>query len=199
MVKGKSELNETHSSNIFAIDKSGKDYNINLQVGTNLGYTYKIGEAEVKANVVMNEADIEDLSRKVLKKRRSLYTQGLKKDRFEFSLNGIYVNGEQLYFLFEINNRSNIDLDIDFIKCFFVDEKESKNVAQQSIEVDSKYEFDQEDKVKAKSKNKFVLVFDKFTIPDKKVFKIQIYEKGGGRHINFNIKNDVLIKAKSIR
>jgi conjugative transposon TraN protein len=198
MVKGKSELNERHKSNLFTIDQDGNDYNINLLIGNNNSYTYRIGQAEAKANVALNERDIERLSKAVLNKKRNIYTEGLKKNKFEFSLNGIYVDKEDLLFLFEIKNESNIDLDIDFVKCFYVDEKESKNVAQQMIEVDAKFNFNFKNKIEAKTSNKFVMVFDKFTIPDKKVFKVQIYEKGGGRHINFNIKNKVLIKADAI-
>lgn len=197
-VKGQYELADNDRSNLFVIDKEGKDYNINLFIGNNTSYTYKIGEASAKANVALNEKDIEILSKKVLDKKRNIYTEGLKKNKFEFSLNGIYVEKEELLFLFEIKNESNIDLDIDFVKCFIVDEKESKNVGQQAIEVDAKFNYSFKNKIEAKTSNRFVLVFDKFTIPDKKIFKVQIYEKNGGRHINFNIKNKVLIKADAI-
>lgn len=197
-IKGGSALNSKEKSNLFCCDKKGNIYNIQIGVGTNKSYTYTTGIHEIKANIALNEESIASISKRAIDIKRQIINQGFKKNKFEFSLNNIFVKGEQLFFVFEIQNKSNIDLDIDFVKCFFVDEQELKNSVQQEVIVDYKFNFNFKDKIAAKSRNKFVLTFDKFTIPDKKIIKIEMYEKGGGRHINFKIKNNVIIKAKSI-
>jgi hypothetical protein len=43
-----------------------------------------------------------------------------------------------------------------------------------------------------------VIIVPKFTIPDKKEFLIELFEKNGGRHLTLQIKNKHLLKAKTL-
>lgn len=192
-----SEHLNLNESNLFCFDIKGNVYNININSGNSLSYTYDISNS-AKANVIINEEDIEALCRKAVGLKRSLTGLGMKKNGYEFSLNNIFIRKEQLFFVFELKNKTNINLDIDFVKCFLIDEKELKKAALQEIAVDYVYLYNFSSKVSAKEDHRFVLVFNKFTIPDKKIFKIEIYEKGGGRHINFKLKNNTIINADII-
>ena len=40
--------------------------------------------------------------------------------------------------------------------------------------------------------------FDKFTIPDDKVFEIEIYERNGGRHIKLAVLNEYILSAEPL-
>lgn len=55
-----------------------------------------------------------------------------------------------------------------------------------------------ETKIKGKSANRLVLGFNKFTIPDKKIFEIELYEKGGGRHMKLAVENKYIIRAEPL-
>ena len=44
----------------------------------------------------------------------------------------------------------------------------------------------------------YVIAFDKFTIPDEKVFRIEINEKNGGRHVLFDLENSDIVNVEDI-
>uniref|UniRef100_UPI00402583F2 DUF4138 domain-containing protein n=1 Tax=Phocaeicola vulgatus TaxID=821 RepID=UPI00402583F2 len=50
----------------------------------------------------------------------------------------------------------------------------------------------------SKSRNRLILGFDKFTIPDDKVFEIEIYERNGGRHIKLAVLNEYILSAEPL-
>lgn len=47
-----------------------------------------------------------------------------------------------MFFVFDIRNFSNIDYDIDFVKCFIRDQKKMKNAIQQEVQYDPVQEKD---------------------------------------------------------
>ena len=53
-------------------------------------------------------------------------------------------------------------------------------------------------KIKGKSQNRLILGFNKFTIPDDKVFEIEVYERNGGRHINLAVLNEYILSAEPL-
>ncbi len=65
-------------------------------------------------------------------------------------------------------------------------------------EVKSFYQKDFDTKIKGKSRNRLILGFDKFTIPDDKVFEIEIYERNGGRHIKLAVLNEYILSAEPL-
>ena len=60
------------------------------------------------------------------------------------------------------------------------------------------YQKDFDTKIKGKSRNRLILGFDKFTIPDDKVFEIEIYERNGGRHIKLAVLNEYILSAEPL-
>lgn len=104
-----------------------------------------------------------------------------------------------MYFVFDIKNFSNIDYDVDFIKCFLRDMKKVKNSIQQEVPYDPVYQKDFERKILGKSKNRFVLAFHKFTVPDDKMFEIEMFEKGGGRHMKLTVLNEYILRAELLK
>jgi len=43
-----------------------------------------------------------------------------------------------------------------------------------------------------------VFALDKFTIPDQKQLTIQLMEKNGGRHMELNVQNKAIVRAKPL-
>ena len=89
-------------------------------------------------------------------------------------------------------------MNIDFIKCFIKDKKTIKNSPEQEIESIPILTYKYLTTIDSNRSNTFVLAFPKFTIPDKKKFEVEIYDKDGGRHLAFTIKDDLIIDAKPI-
>lgn len=84
-----------------------------------------------------------------------------------------------MFFVFDIKNFSNIDYDVDFIKCFLRDQKKVKNSIQQEVPYDPVEQKDFDKKILGKSQNRFVLAFNKFTIPDDKVLRSKCLKEVG--------------------
>ena len=58
--------------------------------------------------------------------------------------------------------------------------------------------FDEITRVDAEAMVRNVFVFRKFTIPDGKVLVMEVYERGGGRHLRFEIENGRLVGAREM-
>jgi conjugative transposon TraN protein len=145
-----------------------------------------------------NEAQIERMAEEVAKEKRALH--GLKDKAYDIRLrlNGLYIEGNVLYFQAELRNRSNIPYDIDMLRFFIRDEKRAKREATQEIELPPLYIYGDTSSVKEQSTRTLVFAVPKFTIPDKKYLLIQLMEENGGRHLHLDIHNRTIVKAKRI-
>ena len=77
--------------------------------------------------------------------------------------------------------------------------KKSKNAISQETVIEPIYQKDFETKIMGKSTNRLILGFNKFTIPDDKIFEIEMYEKNGGRHMKLAISNEYILSAKPLK
>lgn len=116
----------------------------------------------------------------------------------EFRLRSIYSYNGLLFFRTEIKNTSNIPFDIDFLTFRIVDRKVVKRMAIQETVVEPVRTYNYLNSVTGKNAESTVFALKKFTIPDKKQLVVELFEKNGGRHQRFVIKNGDLIKASTI-
>lgn len=84
------------------------------------------------------------------------------------------------------------------MKCFERDQKKRKNAIQQETTIEPIYQDEFNTKIKGKGSNRLVLGFNKFTIPDDKVFEIELYEKNGGRHMKLAVLNEYILSAEPL-
>jgi hypothetical protein len=110
----------------------------------------------------------------------------------------LYVHEDYMFFVFDLKNNSYIDYDIEFVKCFERDQKKRKNAIQQETTIEPIYQDEFNTKIKGKGSNRLVLGFNKFTIPDDKVFEIELYEKNGGRHMKLAVLNEYILSAEPL-
>jgi hypothetical protein len=96
-----------------------------------------------------------------------------------------------------MRNKSNIGYDIDFLKFTVRDKKLIKRTAMQEAELTPRYVYN--GKLSAIPGTKLqerVYVLPKFTIPDDKVLIVELFEKGGGRHLSLKITNQDILRAR---
>jgi conjugative transposon TraN protein len=115
-----------------------------------------------------------------------------------FQLRGIFSHNGLLFLHTEIKNTSDIPFDIDFLVFKIVDKKVIKRTAIQETIVEPARAYNFLTSVNGKESESTVFVFQKFTIPDKKQLVVELFEKNGGRHQQFVIKNGDLAKARAI-
>lgn len=116
----------------------------------------------------------------------------------EFQLRGIFSHNGLLFLHTEIKNTSDIPFDIDFLVFKIVDKKVVKRTAIQETIIEPLRAYNYLTTVKGKEAESTVFAFKKFTIPDKKQLVVELFEKNGGRHQRFVIKNGGLTKAQTI-
>ncbi len=125
-------------------------------------------------------------------------TRNVKSSQFgvEFVLRGIYSYSELLFLYTEIKNTSDISFDIDFMIFKIVDRKVMKRMAVQETVLQPVKAYSEVVSIAGKGSERTVFAFPKFTIPDKKQLVIELFEKNGGRHQQFVVKNRDLVKAQ---
>jgi len=116
----------------------------------------------------------------------------------EYLLRGIFSHNGMLYLHTEIENTTDIPYDIDFIVFKIVDKKVAKRTAIQETIIKPVRAYNYMTCVSGRTSECTVFAFEKFTIPDKKQLVVELFEKNGGRHQKFVIKNSDLTKARTI-
>lgn len=108
---------------------------------------------------------------------------------------GIYIKGNTIFYQLRLDNGSTIDYGIGLLKFYIRDKKKGKRTAVQENELKPVCMVGNITVVKAGTKDVIVAAFDKFTIPERKYFEIQIMEKNGGRNFNLKVRNNKIVKA----
>lgn len=187
-------------SNLFIIDKEMNTYHIAIKRNNTSVSTYNFDDnRQYTARIDVNSKEMEQCIQELRTKKRNIYSLGVIKNKFELSMANLYVHENFMFFVFDMKNRSYIDYDIEFIKCFQRDLKKSKNAISQETVIEPIYQKDFETKIMGKSTNRLILGFNKFTIPDDKIFEIEMYEKNGGRHMKLAISNEYILSAKPLK
>lgn len=200
MVKVCTTFDEFEPSNLFVVDKDLNTYEITLSKDYAITYSYNFDDGrKYVAHIDVNSVEMDYLIRKLRFTKRNIFSVGIIKNKFELSLANLYVRDDLMFFVFDIRNYSNIDYDVDFLKCFLRDLKKAKNSIQQEVQYDPVHQKDFQKKIQGKSRKRFVLAFKKFTIPDDKVFEIEMFEKGGGRHMKLPIRNEYILSADILK
>lgn len=130
------------------------------------------------------------------KNEKAFFSRKNKRFEMKLQLRTIHVAKGNLLFGFKLINRSNLDFDVEFMRMYIRDRKQIKRSSIQEIELLPVYK-DNIKKVAGTGKKRFIIIVPKFTIPDKKEFLVEVFEKDGGRHISLKIKNKHLLRAKA--
>lgn len=142
--------------------------------------------------------DLENTSFSILNKQKSIGGIKDKKCGISASVKGVYIKDGVIFYQLGIENGSPIDYDIDLIRFYICDMKKNKRTASQDIEINPIYVTGNVKQVKADEHNNIVFALQKFTIPDSKIFRIEIMEKNGGRHFILKVTNNKIVKAKML-
>ncbi len=192
-------------TNVTVITADGKLYSYVLNYANNPSVlNMRFENKKDEANTVIsashpNEAEIQADAENVLKANRNI--RGLKDKTFgiKLQLNGLYINNDVMYYRFKLQNKSNINYDIEQFRFFIRDQEKSKRTAVQELEIKPLYIYGDTSVVASHSERIFVFALPKFTIPDKKYFNIEIMEKSGGRNLKLTVHNKTVLKGKLIK
>jgi len=195
-------------TNLSVITSDGKFYSFLINYSVNPGIlnlkfedslnnsttSYSTNFKSLKSN----DAKIELDAKKILEQKRFLYGVKDKSNGMRLLLSGIYIDNDVLYLQLNVDNKTNIDYDFESLNFSTKDIKQTKQTAVQEIQQTPLLLYNDPGFVKGRTDLSFVVALEKFTIPDKKMLVIQLMEKNGGRNLSLKIKNNTLVKAKTI-
>ncbi|GGF27157.1 conjugative transposon protein TraN [Hymenobacter cavernae] len=142
---------------------------------------------------------MESTAAEVAAKKRTVRRHDVRKDDITLGLHGLYTADDLFYFQLYMFNKSNIGYDIDFVKFYVRDKKTVKRTAVQESEVAPRYVYNSGRSAFAgNTLLERVYVYPKFTIPDDKQLVVEMFEKGGGRHLSLKITNQDILKARML-
>lgn len=166
-------------------------------------FTYFVGDTIPDSPAILKKEDMTDITKRSITEEmaargRRIFNLGLERNKIVFSVHNIFIREDKLLFKFEITNKSYIHYDIDYIKFYIVDKKKSAREASQELEMLPLFIDSFADSIDGRSDSIFTVGFEKFTIPDNKLFVIEINEKNGGRHIYQRLNNEDIINAEAL-
>ena len=130
--------------------------------------------------------------------RRDLKHIGCRQFGMQALLKGVYVHKDLLFLHISLANSSHVPFDIDFVRFKVVDKKVAKRTAQQETYIEPVRALNELRRIEGKGEGRIVYAFHKVVIPDDKLIEVEIYEKGGGRHLRFHIENSDLVDARLV-
>ena len=123
--------------------------------------------------------------------------RGAAANKMEARLRGLFVKENVLYYRLAVDNKSNLNYDIDYVRYFVVDSKTAKLTSRQEIELYPIYVYnDAITTVRGHQRVERVYAFQRFTIPNSKQLLIVIGERNGGRELTFQVQNKDIMKAR---
>lgn len=122
-----------------------------------------------------------------------------KSGKVSARLSGFQIRDNTLYYKVKIENRSNINYDIDFIRFYVRDLETAKRTVTQERELETVHSYGTDDKtVEGQHSEQYVFALDKFPITKDKALIMEIYEKNGGRHLYLKAKQSDIENASAI-
>lgn len=115
------------------------------------------------------------------------------KDGVKLQLYNIFYDQNQLYFLFELKNKSAIDYDVNYLKFYKTLRKSKRVTMEQRLELPQEpndlypYTCNKPDKIAGKNSQKFVYVFEKFTLSKQNKILVELNEHNGERNLTLEI------------
>lgn len=146
----------------------------------------------------MTETDLEQCAQQILEADKVVILKREKDFKIGLFLKGIYIKDDVMFFHFGMNNTSNINYDVDFLRFYIRDQERAKRTASQEIGVTPVYVHGNDQQIAANTNQDVIYAMNKFTIPDAKNLMIEMFERNGGRHLTLAIRNRNIVNARLI-
>lgn len=133
-------------------------------------------------------------------KENLMRSETAKKGKVRLRFKNIFIHNDDMYFLLEIENKSNVNYTIDFYNLYMKSnlKKALKGVTSQDIQMNFDFVGTKCSEVPAHQTRSVIMHKKKFTCEADKIGIFEIYEKEGGRHLKIRLDNDELLSAKNL-
>ena len=162
---------------------------------------------EEAGEAIFREASVNDgkltaKAREVMRQTPFVTGVGALSHRMEFSLLSVMTDADWVMLRLQVSNRSDLDYAVDFVKIYIQDRKSARNTATQEDEIVPSYVYyptGQDSRwIPGRGVLEFVQFFPRFSLPEKRMLTIELFEKNGGRHLTFHVLPKELLQARKL-
>jgi conjugative transposon TraN protein len=201
ILKVKAARNDFKPTNLTVFTEGGKVYVVSVcyrEFPVQLVYNYsgQPASAVTDNDGRMTMPEIRECAGLIAEATPRTKRPRIKDYKMRVQLQGAFIKDNVLFFLFEVQNKSNIPYDISYARFFEQDRVQTKRSTNMEKELQPVYLYNStENCIPAKGESKIVVAFDKFTIANHKYFTVQLFEKNGDRELNMHIRGSHILEA----
>lgn len=159
-------------------------------------YPFLVEYAENPSSLDIKVGSTPTLFERIAGEKRSVFGVSTGRLGMRLRLCGVFVDHDVLYYQIQLLNRTDLSFDIDMLRFCIRDKMLLRRTASQEIQQDPLMVYGNTGSVGGQSQQTIVVAFRKFTIPDRKLFIVQVTERNGGRNLELKIRNRNIIRAK---
>lgn len=108
------------------------------------------------------------------------------------TIENIVFDKEELYFVIQIENRSSLDYDLNFLNFSVETRKKGKKKSLQKLYQKPSFKYKLPNKIKEKEGARLVYVLPKFSISNERSLILELNENKGERNVKLKISNDFI-------
>lgn len=116
----------------------------------------------------------------------------------QFSLDGIFIQRDRMFFRFRFYNSSHIPFSLNHIRLFLKDAKSARRSAVQELELIPEFTDSAQTPLLEHIQHTIILVLPKFTIPKGKYLSIELMESDASRNLGLRVKNKHILRTLPI-
>lgn len=149
---------------------------------------------------LMADEQLNTLCDQILQENRKDYRKRkTARDGIRIRLNSVHIRGDALFVELELRNRTRMDYTIESTLFWIADKRQAKATNQQEYQLYPDYQRIHEEKIPAETTIREVFVFEKMTIPDKRILRVELSEQAmgnTGRKLSLKLKNKDFLRAR---
>ena len=188
-------------TNLTVVTADGKFYPFKVSYSdspSRLTWSFLATRTASFEDVQVTEDYLKSYSEQVIH-QKSKVRRKTKQDQMYFQLKGVFIKDEVMLLHLYLDNHSEINYDIDFIRFYVRDKKVSRRTSIQEIEQIPIYTHHPSSvnpgTVFGKASQHKVITLQKFTLAGDEKLEIEIFERNGGRHLKLQISHKALVNA----
>ncbi len=110
-------------------------------------------------------------------------------EKIVLSVENIVFDKDELYFVIDIENKSSLDYDLNFLKLSIQTRQKGKRKSLQKVQLEPNIKYGIPSRIEAKQTAKLVYVIPKFSLSDDRRAILELNEHKGERNIELNISH----------
>ena len=112
-----------------------------------------------------------------------------RNDDIILSIENIVFDKKELYFVIQIENKSSLDYDLNFLKLSVETRKKGKKKSLQRLYQEPVFKYNLPSKIKEKKTVRLVYVFPKFSLSNERRAVLELNERNGERNLKLKISH----------